>query len=342
VHVLVTGHTGFKGAWLTLLLKQWGHDVSGLALDPEPGSLFETAELSQLLVEDVRCDIRDQNLVRETFAQIAPDFVIHLAAQPLVRASYSRPRETLETNVMGTLAVLEALAVTPLARGALLITTDKVYRNVGQLAGYIEEDPLGGTDPYSASKAMADILIASWASSFPGIPIAIARAGNVIGGGDTSQDRLFPDIVRAFKADQSVRLRYPDAVRPWQHVLDCLSGYALLMDALVDGQGEGSWNFGPVDSSLKSVRDATELAARLWPSAKGWEIEDTVHPHEAGILHLESSKARINLGWRDSLDFTAAIEWTIEWEKRVSHGESPRDVTLEQISRFLSLTGDAR
>lgn len=337
MHVLVTGHTGFKGAWLTLLLRARGHDVSGLALDPEPGSLFEVAELGGDLVHDLRCDVRDGQSVVGLAAEIAPDVVIHMAAQPLVRASYADPRWTMETNVMGTLSVLEAVSATDSVRGALMVTTDKVYRNVGQAAGYVEGDALGGHDPYSASKAMADLLIASWADSFGGCPIAIARAGNVIGGGDVSADRLMPDLLRAFAAGAPARLRYPDAVRPWQHVLGCLHGYLLLVDVLLEGSGAGAWNFGPDPDAFRTVGETADLAARAWGPGAAWTRDGGDHPHEAALLTLDASRARRELGWHDQLGFEDAVTWTVDWARRVAAGESARDVTLEQIEAYARL-----
>lgn len=339
MRVLVTGHTGFKGAWLTLLLQRAGHQVSGLALDPEPGSLFEVAGLADLLEVDARVDIRDAAATHAAIQLAEPDVVIHMAAQPLVRASYVDPRWTMETNVMGTLSVLEGIAATPSVQAAVIVTTDKVYRNVGQRAGYVEGDALGGHDPYSASKAMADILTSSWVDSFAGCPTAIARAGNVIGGGDVSTDRLFPDLVRAFGAGKPAELRYPQAVRPWQHVLDCLNGYVLLADALVS-QGEaagGPWNFGPDPEAFRTVGEAADLAAARWGDGASWASDDGEHPHEAELLTLDASKAKRELGWRDRLDFDAAVTWTVDWAKRVQAGESARDVTLEQIEAFEAL-----
>ncbi len=342
MHALVTGHTGFKGAWLTLLLNHRGHAVSGIALDPEPGSLFDRANVTELMVSDVRCDVRDAEAVRDHFLRLQPDVVIHLAAQPLVRASYVNPRETVETNVMGTLAVLEAITETPSTKGALIVTTDKVYRNVNQQIGYVESDALGGDDPYSASKAMADILVSAWERSFHPCPVAIARAGNVIGGGDVSTDRLFPDIIRSFKENTPVKLRYPGAVRPWQHVLDCVSGYLLLVDQLLSGGGQGAWNFGPDPEAFRTVRDATELAMKLWPAEQGWELSSAKHPHEAHLLTLDSSKARSDLGWTDRLKFVESIAWTTEWEKSVLAGQDARTATLGQIARFESLKESAK
>lgn len=339
MRVLVTGHTGFKGAWLTLMLKRAGHEVVGLALNPEPGSLFESADVSSSLAADARVDVRDADAVRDAFASVVPEVVVHMAAQPLVRASYVDPRWTIETNVMGTLSVLEAISSTPSVRAALIVTTDKVYRNVGQELGYVEHDALGGHDPYSASKAMADILTSSWVSSFDCCPIAIARAGNVIGGGDVSKDRLFPDLIRAFASGEPASLRYPGAVRPWQHVLDCLNGYMMLIDALLargDSAG-GAWNIGPDPSALRAVDEAASLAASLWGPGASWQAAGGQHPHEAGLLTLDATRARIELGWHDLLDFSSAVEWTVDWAKRVSAGESAREVTLSQIEAFMAL-----
>jgi CDP-glucose 4,6-dehydratase len=337
VHVLVTGHTGFKGSWLTLMLAEAGHEVSGLALDPEPGALFLTAGLSSLLVQDIRCDVRDGDAVAALVADVAPDVVIHMAAQPLVRASYIDPRWTFETNVMGTLSVLEAVAATDSVQAAVMVTTDKVYRNVGQLAGYREADALGGHDPYSASKAMADILVSSWADSFGGCPIAVARAGNVIGGGDVSADRLMPDLVRGFAAGESVGIRNPAAVRPWQHVLDCLNGYLMLVPALLAGSGAGAWNFGPDPDGFRTVADAASLAADAWGDGAAWAPVSGDGLHEAELLTLDASRARTELGWHDRLDFASAVTWTVDWARRVDAGEDARSVTRDQIEAFTAL-----
>ncbi len=328
---LVTGHTGFKGAWLTLLLHRSGHEVCGLALDPEPGSLFVEAQVDQVLAGDVRCDIRDSKSTQAAIRGLAPDAVIHMAAQPLVRASYGDPRWTMETNVMGTLSVLEGVSATPSVKALVAVTTDKVYRNVGQRAGYTESDALGGHDPYSASKAMSDILISSWTDSFGPCHTTIARAGNVIGGGDISADRLFPDLMTAFRDGRVAQLRYPEAVRPWQHVLDCLNGYVALADATLAGAAEGSWNFGPDPEAFRTVGEAATVAAGFWGEGASWSAQSGDHPHEAGLLTLDSSRARQELGWRDVLDFESAVRWTVEWSKLVSSGGSAREVTLMQI-----------
>ena len=334
MHVLVTGHTGFKGAWLTLMLLARGHEVTGLSLDPLAGSLFERADVGALLRADVRGDIRDRRSTAEVIAASAPDAVVHLAAQPLVRESYAHPHVTFETNVMGTLSVLEGIAATSSVRAALMITTDKVYRNTGKTSGYVESDPLGGHDPYSASKAMADLMITSWVDSFGGPPTATARAGNVIGGGDVSPDRLLPDLMRGFAAGESVPLRFPDAVRPWQHVLDCLNGYLMLIDAMLAGAGVGAWNIGPDPAGFRTVREVAERAAADWGDGAHLREAEGSQPHEAALLTLDAGRARRELGWHDRLSVDDAVRWTVDWTRLVQGGASARDVTRRQIEAF--------
>ncbi|MCX6432197.1 MAG: CDP-glucose 4,6-dehydratase [Actinobacteria bacterium] len=335
---LITGHTGFKGAWLTLWLTSQGHEVCGLALDPEPGSLFETADIGELCAMDVRGDIRDASIVATSLKDASPDVVLHLAAQPLVPESYRRPRWTMETNVMGTLNLLEAVGGQASIQALVVVTTDKVYRNVSQREGYTESDALGGNDPYSASKAMADILTHSWATSFGGPPTAIARAGNVIGGGDISQDRLIPDLVKSLRKDEAPRLRYPDAVRPWQHVLDCLGGYIALADALVTGTVDGAagdaWNFGPDVDSFVTVGEVASRASRYWGASGSWGGVGGEVLHEAGLLALDSTKAQLTLGWHNKLSFDNALAWTLDWYKAFHTGASARELTRQQISDF--------
>jgi CDP-glucose 4,6-dehydratase len=333
---LITGHTGFKGAWLTLLLKSRGHTVSGLALEPEPGSLFEIANIASVLDQDFRIDIRQADDCAEAIQQVKPDVVMHLAAQPLVRESYREPRVTFETNVMGTLNVIEAVSKTPSVQAHVVVTTDKVYQNVNRVKGYREDEPLGGDDPYSASKAMADILTQSWIKSFSAPPTAIARAGNVIGGGDVSKDRLLVDLLQNFAAGQVTEIRFPDAVRPWQHVLDCLNGYTALVDALLEGGGLGEWNFGPGPDSFVTVRAIADIAASLWGGNVTWvDSSSSEHLHEANLLALDATKAQENLHWRNRLNFEESLAWTVEWQKRVTRdGQLPLSVTLDQISEF--------
>ncbi len=337
MHYLITGHTGFKGAWLSLWLSELGHEVSGLSLDPLSGSLFETANLGELMRTDARVDIRDAAETATCIAAIAPDVVFHLAAQPLVRRSYADPRGTFETNAMGTLNVLEAVSNTPSVKAHVVVTTDKVYRNVDQVAGYVEDDPLGGDDPYSASKAMADILTQSWVKSFPGVPTAIARAGNVIGGGDVSPNRLLPDLLSAFAEGREASIRYPEAVRPWQHVLDCLNGYLALADALLAGNGGGTWNFGPGEASFIPVGSVADIAARAWGEGARWSSLEGEHLHEANLLALDAAKAERLLGWSNRLPFPTSVEWTIDWARALERGTSSRDASLAQLRAFMAL-----
>lgn len=334
MHYLVTGHTGFKGSWLVLLLKRRGHTVSGLALDPPAAGLYERAGIGQLVEHDLRIDIRDAAATARGIASVAPEVVIHMAAQPLVRESYRAPRETIDTNVIGTMNVIDGVERAGTAKAHVVITTDKVYRNVNQVAGYGESDPLGGDDPYSASKAMADLLTQSWIKSFPGTPTAIARAGNVIGGGDVSSDRLLPDLIASFAAGRAPVLRYPRAVRPWQHVLDCLNGYLMLVDALLDGRGSGEWNFGPGRDSFVDVAHVADLVSGLWGGGISWVADGGEHPHEANLLALDAAKAERELGWRNRLSFLESVEWTVAWHQEDAAGRSAHDNTVAQIAAF--------
>jgi len=320
------------------MLHDQGHEVSGIALDPESGALFSTAGIADLIQHDVRQDIRDFEALRTAMASIEPDVVIHMAAQPLVRASYAMPRETVETNVVGTMNVMEAVCAVDSVRAQVIVTTDKVYRNVGQSAGYVESDALGGHDPYSASKAAADLIAQSWVTSFDLPPTAIVRAGNVIGGGDVSVDRLLPDLLRSFAVGTPAVIRYPNAVRPWQHVLDCLSGYLEVVDALLAGSGHGEWNFGPGEQGFVSVGEVADLAAADWSELTGrpatWTSGSGDQPYESQILALDAAKAERELGWSNHLPVPEAVEWTVRWHAAVSAGKKSRDATLEQIRDF--------
>jgi CDP-glucose 4,6-dehydratase len=332
---LITGHTGFKGSWLALWLASRGHEVSGIALDPPAGGHFLEANIDSLMTHDFRVDIRDAAATREAMQSAEPDVVFHLAAQPLVRESYLDPRTTFETNAMGTLNVLEAVSKTPSVKAHVVITTDKVYRNVNQQQGYVEQDPLGGDDPYSSSKAMADILTQSWITSFPGAPTAIARGGNVIGGGDVSKDRLLPDLLRSFENGESTSIRFPSATRPWQHVLDCLNGYLTLSEALLAGDGLGEWNFGPGRESFVTVKSVADRAVDLWGDGASWQNdEDTNHPHEANLLALDAAKAERELGWKNLLPYPESLEWTVAWQKDVVGGSPVRSASEKQIAEF--------
>ena len=334
MHFLITGHTGFKGSWLTLLLHERGHEVSGLSLDPEENSLFLKAGLGKKIQRDFRCDIRDHLKLESYFKSTNADIVIHMAAQALVRESYKDPLLTYETNAIGTLNVLKASQTLPNLKAQLVITTDKVYKNGDKSTGYIESDPLGGHDPYSASKAMADIATQSWLASFENAPTAIARAGNVIGGGDICSDRLIPDLVNFYSSGSVPKLRSPDSVRPWQHVLDCLNGYLKLIDALLLGTGSGVWNFGPNENTSRTVADLANIASEVWESSESWESDLGDQPYEAHRLLLNSTKARTQLGWSDLLSFEESVIWTMNWYKNVYGGANAYREMLSNIQEF--------
>jgi CDP-glucose 4,6-dehydratase len=339
MHYLITGHTGFKGSWLALMLQMQGHTVSGISLDPAEKSLFTQAKLRSIFQNDLRIDIRNSVELSKSVKKIDPEVIVHLAAQPLVRESYRDPVGTFETNVLGTLNVLEASKGLLNLKATLIITTDKVYKNHNHLRGYVETDELGGDDPYSASKAAADIATQSWVKSFATTPVAIARAGNVIGGGDWATDRIIPDLVNAYSANQIPTLRYPHAIRPWQHVLDCLNGYLKLVDSMISTGVSGEWNFGPNLQDKFEVLDLVKVFARAWGVQEGdsvWSIEETEQPHEAGYLLLDSQKARNSLGWHDELSFSDSIGWTANWFKATRIND-PLEVTTNQIKEFFAI-----
>lgn len=333
---LVTGHTGFKGAWLAAILKEQGHELVGISLPPLDKSLYKEAALANLFDREHFIDIRNREEFTKAIKKSHADVAFHLAAQPLVRESYKFPIETFETNVLGTLNFLEGIKNSDVS-AAVVITTDKVYKNKNLTRGYVEDDELGGHDPYSSSKAAADIATQSWVSSYEIQNVSIARAGNVIGGGDWGADRLMPDLVRAFSSSSKAEIRYPNAVRPWQHVADCLNGYISLSTKMLDGQVRGEWNFGPEIDIENTVAKVATLAATTWGGGAGWGVGSEPQPHEAGYLLLDSNKARTELSWTDKLEFTEAIKWTIEFYKFVESGKSPRKVLEDEVRRFLSL-----
>ena len=334
MHYLITGHTGFKGSWLSLMLQMQGHTVSGISLDPLEKTLFNQAALSSIFKHDLRIDIRDRHAIKGAVEKIDPEVIIHLAAQPLVRESYKYPVETFNTNVLGTLNVLEATKPLKNLKATLVITTDKVYKNHNHLRGYVETDELGGDDPYSASKAAADIAAQSWIKSFATSPMAIARAGNVIGGGDWAIDRIIPDLVNAYSTGQIPTLRYPNAIRPWQHVLDCLNGYLKLVDKQLSNSFSGEWNFGPKLDPKYSVSDLAQRVASHWGVLdQSWELEASIQPHEAGYLLLDSTKARQELGWVDKLNFDMTVKWTVNAYSELAIHDS-REMAINQIKEF--------
>lgn len=321
--VFLTGHTGFKGAWMSLLLAKLGAQVTGYSLPPETSpSLFELSGGAQAVHAHVTADIRDQAALTDVMQRAKPEIVIHMAAQALVRRSYRDPAETFDVNVMGTAYLLEAIGKTPEARAVIIVTTDKVYDLSAETCPRRETDALGGHDPYSASKAAAEILVQSWRQSFFGArpnarpaAIATARSGNVIGGGDWSQDRIAPDLVAALSAGRDVELRYPDSVRPWLYVLDSLTGYLMLAERLhadADGFAE-AWNFGPLAGEEMCVREVVSLFAQEWGSRGGWRMADGPQPAEAPLLRLDPSKAVDQLGWRPSLSQAEAIREAAAW-----------------------------
>ena len=339
MHYLVTGHTGFKGSWLSLMLQMQGHTVSGISLDPPEKSLYNQANLNNLFQNDLRINIRNSVELSKAIKKIDPEVIIHLAAQPLVRESYKDPAGTFETNVLGTLNLLEATRALTHLRATLVITTDKVYKNHNHLRGYVETDELGGDDPYSASKAAADIATQSWVKSFATTPVAIARAGNVIGGGDWATDRIIPDLVNAYSSNQKPTLRYPHAIRPWQHVLDCLNGYTKLVDSMISNGASGEWNFGPDLKDKHEVLDLVKFFARAWGIQEGypaWTIEESEQPHEAAYLLLDSSKSRNALGWSDKLNFQETVDLTSAWYRNVGRAEVKRTTEI-QVESYLNL-----
>jgi CDP-glucose 4,6-dehydratase len=321
------------------MLQIQGHTVSGISLDPLEKSLFNASQLNSIFEHDLRLDIRNARELTGAVKRIEPEVIIHLAAQPLVRESYKDPLGTFETNVLGTLNLLEATRELKALKATLVITTDKVYKNRNHLRGYVESDELGGDDPYRASKAAADIATQSWVKSFATTPVAIARAGNVIGGGDWAADRIIPDLVNAYSANQFPTLRYPNAIRPWQHVLDCLNGYQKLIAKMLSDETSGEWNFGPPIQEKHTVADLVQTFAKSWginDNEEAWNLEQTEQPHEAGYLLLDSSKSREILGWHDKLDFASSIDLTATWFKQSLH-ESSLEVTIKQINEFLTI-----
>ena len=342
--VLLTGHTGFKGSWCALWLCRLGAKVTGLALPPTGDEDFWNQCGRPGDGPAAFGDIRDPSRVAAAFADVRPEIVLHMAAQALVHPSYENPASTFATNVMGVVHVLDAARNTPSVRAIVNVTSDKCYENKEKIWAYREDEPMGGSDPYSASKGCAELITASYRRSFfstqGGARLASARAGNVIGGGDWSRDRLIPDCVRAFSAGQAVSIRNPLATRPWQHVLEPLCGYLLLAEALVrrgEEVAEG-WNFGPPDDDAWPVGKVADLVAALWGRGANWRQDATAWPHEAMLLRVDATKARLRLGWRPQLDTASALAWTVDWYRAVLDGLPALDAADEQIARFERLT----
>jgi CDP-glucose 4,6-dehydratase len=348
--VFLTGHTGFKGGWLALLLHRLGAQVTGYALTPETNpSLFSSARVDQVL--DSRLgDLRDDIGLTRAMQDCHPEVVIHMAAQALVRRGYAAPRETYATNVMGTVNLLEAVRLCPTVRAVLVVTSDKCYDNQERARGYHENDTLGGHDPYSSSKACAELAVQSWRKSFlapAGIAVATARAGNVIGGGDWAEDRLLPDLVRAMVAGKPVTIRHPDAIRPWQHVLEPLAGYLTLAHRLCTEEGRyaTAWNFGPDDDSAWPVAKVVDRVFQLWRQGSSTlAVQNGTQSnaqHETHWLKLDASKARQELGWKPRLSLETALSWSVDWYR--AYYDDPRGfariraLTGQQIEHYLAL-----
>ena len=341
--IFLTGHTGFKGGWLSLCLQRLGASISGYALEPAGDiCLYEKARIGEG-IRSTLGDVRDGESLRRAMEESQPEIAFHLAAQPLVRASYNDPAATYAVNVMGTVNFLEAVRRTPSVRVAIVVTSDKCYENREWWWGYREDEPMGGSDPYSSSKGCAELVTSAYRRSYFNdgrVAVASVRAGNVIGGGDWAADRLIPDLVRAFSAKAPLYLRFPHAVRPWQHVLEPLRGYLTLAERLWhEGTAcAGGWNFGPRDDDAWTVLDVVRHAATLWGEGASWRVDHEPHPHEARYLKLDCTLARSRLGWVPVLDLAKALEWTVAWyHAHQDNHPDMRTFTTNQIERYEAL-----
>lgn len=338
--VFITGHTGFKGGWLTLWLNSMGAEVHGYALQPPTSpSLFDIANVKSCLETHTIADIRDLSSLKQAISDVKPEIVFHLAAQPLVRQSYDNPLETYTTNVIGTVNLFESIRQTPSVRAIVNVTTDKCYENREWIWPYREDEAMGGYDPYSSSKGCVELVTSAYRRSFfaeSGVALASARAGNVIGGGDWAQDRLIPDFLRSLDNRKSLTIRSPHAIRPWQHVLEPLSGYIQLAERLfLEGEAYATaWNFGPREEDAKPVNWIVEKLVSSTPGAS-WQIDQNPQPHEANYLKLDSSKARAILNWQSRWDLETALSKIIDWHKHWRNGEDMRAVCLAQINEYI-------
>lgn len=342
--VLITGHTGFKGSWLSLLLNELGADVYGFALEPPTSpSLYKEAKIDELVTSYIG-DVRDIYYLTKVIQEVQPEIVFHMAAQPLVRESYKIPVETYSTNVMGTVHLLEACRSTSSVKAIVNVTTDKCYENKEWHWGYRENEPMGGYDPYSNSKGCSELITSAYRNSFfnpseyknHGVAVATARAGNVIGGGDWAEDRLIPDFIRAISKGEKVRIRSPFAIRPWQHVLEPLSGYLRLAEFLYT---EGpkfaqAWNFGPYDHDARNVEWITNTICEFWGDEASFEIDKKPQPHEANYLKLDCSKANAELNWFPKWDIQTTLKSIVDWNKAYLNNEDIREVTKRQIHQY--------
>ena len=338
--VFVTGHSGFKGSWLALWLYSLGAEVKGYALNPSAvaPSLFNEAKVSSIIDSQIG-DIRNQDILHESMTVFNPDILIHMAAQPLVRYSYDEPIETYEVNVIGTAKVLEVARSCPHLKVIVNITTDKCYENDGRSKGYREDDPMGGYDPYSSSKGCAELVTSAYRRSFlqeQGVGLASVRAGNVIGGGDWADDRLIPDVLRSFEKNKPVIIRNPKAIRPWQHVLEPLSGYLILAQKMYHDQSKYSegWNFGPNEQDVKPVDWILNKMISKW-SNSSWELDSSSNPHEANLLQLDISKAESKLGWKPIWELSYTLEKIIDWHQAWINKEDMQVVCLSEIKEYM-------
>jgi CDP-glucose 4,6-dehydratase len=335
--VLVTGHTGFKGGWLSLWLAHLGAAVTGYSLEPPTTpSLFEETHLEDR-IESRGGDVTDAEAVAAVLRDARPEVVFHLAAQSLVRSSYEEPLLTVRVNVLGTAAVLDALRTTPSVRSAVIVTSDKSYENLERAEPYRESDRLGGRDPYSASKGAAELVTSAWRRSFlADVGVATARAGNVIGGGDWARDRLVPDCVRALTAGDKARVRRPESERPWQHVLDPLAGYLLLAERAFDDPARfgTAWNFGPPEADLRTAASIADAVTRHWGCPGQWVASPDGGPPEATTLRLDAGRARRELGWAPRLGIDDAVNWAVEWYRARVDGKDAAALTFDQIARY--------
>lgn len=342
--VILTGHTGFKGSWLSLWLQSLEAQVIGYSLPPpSKPSLFEVADVGKGM-NSIKGDVRDFNNLRAVVNKHRPEILIHMAAQSLVRYSYMNPLETYGTNVMGTVNVLEVVRNSDFIRAAVIVTSDKCYENKEWVWGYRENDPMGGHDPYSSSKGCAELITSAYRNSYflnegqsnQGISVASVRAGNVIGGGDWSMDRLIPDIMNAIMKKRSVVIRNPHAIRPWQYVLEPLRGYLMLAEALWSDVAKysGSWNFGSNDEDSREVSWIADYITHLWGKDAKWELDSGVHPHETRYLKLDCSKAKNKLRWFPRLDLSTALKWIVQWYRMYNKKGDMRMYTMEEISRY--------
>jgi len=345
--VLVTGHTGFKGSWLSIWLHELGAEVVGIGLEPySERDNFVLSGIGKKIKADNRADIRDGEKMKEIFAHYQPEIVFHLAAQPLVRLSYEIPVETYQTNVMGTINIMEAIRATDSVKVGVMITTDKCYENKEQIWGYREDEPMGGYDPYSSSKGAAEIAIGSWRRSFFNpedygkkhhVSLASVRAGNVIGGGDWAKDRIVPDCIRALETGCHIDIRSPKSVRPWQHVLEPLSGYMLLASKMFQEPTKycEGWNFGPTAESITSVWEVATKITNYYGQGTLRDVSDSNAPHEANLLMLDISKAKFQLGWTPRTNIDQCCQLTADWYKRYQR-EDVYNLCLEEIAQFTS------